>query len=203
VLAGFAGLAHADLYDVTVDTSAITGTVGSLDFNFNPGPLLSQDASAQILNFTTDGTLAGSPVLTGDVSGALPSTLTFDNGTGFNDYFDGFTFGSTLSFQLSPYGPAVSSPDGFSTSGSAFGFSMFSDPGGTVPVLTTDTTDGFAFTTSINLDGTTTVTGIRRKPVWFRSRAPFQNRAAHPVGGCARVCGFAGIATASKTGVIS
>jgi len=145
-------------YTVTVNTSSVVGTAGSLDFNFNPGPLVTQAASLQILSFSSSGTLGGGPTLTGDVSGALPATLTFDNGTGFNDYFQGFTYGSTLSFKVSLYGPALSSPDGVSTSGSTFAFSMFSDAAGTIPVLTTDTTDGFAFTVNVNLDGTTTVT---------------------------------------------
>ena len=146
-------------YDVTVSTSSITGTMGSLDFNFNPGPLVSQAASLQILTFTSDGTLAGAcPCGTGDVNGQLPATLTFDNGTGFNDYFDDFTYGTTLSFAVSLYGPALSSPDGVSTSGTTFAFSMFSDSAGTIPVLTTDTTEGFAFTIAVNLDGSTTVT---------------------------------------------
>jgi hypothetical protein len=147
-------------YDVTVDSPSISGIVGSLDFNFNPGPLITQSASLQILNFTSDGALTGSPAVTGDVSGALPATLTFDNGTGFNDYFQGFTFGSTLSFQVSLFGPALSSPDGVSTSGSTFAFSMFSDTAGTIPALTGHTTDGFAFTVDVNLDGTTTVTNF-------------------------------------------
>jgi hypothetical protein len=51
--------------------------------------------------------------------------------------------------------PAVSSPDGVSTSGSGFAFSMFSDPAGTIPALTTDSTDGFPATVNVNLDGTT------------------------------------------------
>lgn len=158
----FTGWASADpvTYNVTVNTSSITGTVGSLDFNFNPGPLVTQAASLQILSFSSDGTLAGSPTLTGDVSGALPATLTFDNGTGFNDYFEGFTFGSTLSFDVSLFGPALSSPDGISTSGSTFAFSMFSDSAGTMPVLTSDLTNGFAFTVNVNLDGTTTATNF-------------------------------------------
>jgi hypothetical protein len=146
-------------YNVTIDTSSITGTAGSLDFNFNPGPLVTQFAQLQILNFTSDGALAGAcPCTTGDVTGQLPSTLSFDNGTPFNDYFDDFTYGTTISFALSLYGPALDSPDGVSTSGSTFAFSMFSDAAGTMPVLTNDTTDGFAFTVDVNLDGSTTVT---------------------------------------------
>jgi hypothetical protein len=145
-------------YTVAVNTSSIAGDAGSLDFNFNPGPLVSQTADLQILSFATDGTFTGGPTLTGDVAGTLPTTLTFDNLAGFNDYFQNFTFGSTLSFQVSLYGPALSSPDGLSTSGSAFAFSMFSDSAGTIPVLTTDMTDGFATTVNVNLDGTTTLT---------------------------------------------
>ena len=69
-------------YDVSVNTVSISGTPGSFDIEFNPGPLVTQAASLQILNFTSNGMLAGSPVLTGDVAGTLPGTVTFDNGTG-------------------------------------------------------------------------------------------------------------------------
>lgn len=150
--------AMADLtYNVSIDTSSIDGTAGSLDFNFNPGLGSAQLADLQILDFTTDGSLAGDcPCGTGDVTGQLPATLTFDNGTGFNDYFDQFTFGTTISFELDFYGPAIDAPDGVSTAGSTFAFSMFSDSAGTMPVLTTDTTDGWAFTINVNLDGSTT-----------------------------------------------
>jgi len=156
-------LAGPITYNVTVDTSSISGTAGALDFNFNPGPLATQAASLQILNFTSDGTLASCAANsqgfcpTGDVTGTLPGTLTFGNGAAFNDYFDGFTFGSAISFGVSLLGPALSSPDGVSTSGSTFAFSMFSDAAGTMPVLTTDTTNGFAFTVDVNLDGSTAV----------------------------------------------
>jgi hypothetical protein len=149
-------------YNVTVDTSSVFGTAGSLDFNFNPGLLVTQPASLQILNFTSDGTLGDCALNvqgycpTGDVSGTLPSALTFDNGSPLNDYFDSFTYGNTLSFAVSFFGPALTAPDGVSTSGSTFAFSMFSDAAGTVPTLTTDTVNGFAFTTNVNLDGTTT-----------------------------------------------
>jgi hypothetical protein len=154
-------LASADVvYNVSVDTSSITGTAGSLDFNFNPGPLATEAASLQIQSFASDGTLAGGPTLTGDAAGALPGTLSFDNGTAFNDYFEGFTFGSTLSFQVDLFGPALTSPDPMATSGSTFAFSMFSDPAGTMPVLTTNTTEGFAVTVDVDLGGTTTLTNF-------------------------------------------
>jgi hypothetical protein len=155
-----ASIAKADpiVYTVTVNTSSITGTAGSLDFQFNPGSLTTQAASLQILNFTSNGTLAGSPQLAGDVSGSLPGTLTYNNDL-LDDYFEDFTYGMSLSFEVSLYGPALSSPDGVSTSGSTFAFSMFSDPGGTVPTLTPDS-GGVAFTLDVNLDGTTTPTDL-------------------------------------------
>jgi hypothetical protein len=143
---------------VIVDTSSISGTAGSLDFQFNPGPSY-EAAFLQILSFASGGTLAGGPTLTGDVSGGpLPATTTFDNGTAYNDYFEGFTYGSSISFDVSLYGPALSSPDDVSTS--AFAFSMFSDAAGTIPALTSDTTDGFAFSVDVNPDGTTTVSNF-------------------------------------------
>jgi hypothetical protein len=153
--------ASADVvYHVSVNTGSISGIAGSLDFQFNPGPQTTQPASLDLQNFASDGTLAGSPALTGDVSGGpLPATVTFDNGGALNDYFDGFTFGNTLAFDLRFYGPAISSPGG-EKSGSTFAFSMFSDSAGTSPALTGDTADGFAFTVDINTDGTTTVTNF-------------------------------------------
>jgi hypothetical protein len=164
VLWSAAWSASADVIEaVTVNTSSISGDAGSLDFQFNPGPLVTQAASLQILNFITDGSLANCAANiqgfcpTGDVSGTLPGTVTFDNGTGFNDYFDGFTYGNSLSFDVVLSGPAINSPDGVSTSGSTFAFSMFSDAAGTVPALTSDLTNGFATTINVNLDGTTTV----------------------------------------------
>ena len=160
VLLATAGSAWGDgvTYQVSVDTSSISGIAGSLNFQFNSGPTMTQFATLQILNFATDGTLdPGGPSLFGDVSGTLPGTVSFDNAGGFDDYFTAFTFGSTLSFQVNLSGPAVTSPDGVSTSASTFGFSMFSDPNAVTPVLTNDP-NGFAFTTDINLQGSTTLT---------------------------------------------
>lgn len=188
-----AGPAAADvLYSVAVDTSSITGTSGSLDFNFNPGPLITQFALADLLNFSSDGSLAGSPSLTGDVSGGpLPSTVTFDNGGALNDYFDGFTYGSTLMFAVRFYGPAIDSPDGVSTSGSLFTFSMFSDAAGTVPVLTSDTTDGFAVTLSVNLDGSTTKTNFSTQTTSGQETVPEPGTILPMASGLAAIAGAA------------
>lgn len=143
---------------VTVDTSSLAGTVGSLDLNFNPGPTSSQAAYLTVSDFIA-GTLAGGcPCGLGNVIGELPPGLTFDNGAALNDYFEGLTFGSLLSFNLNFSGPALVAPDGTSVSGSTFAFSLFSDAAGTTPALTTDTLNGFAFTVDVNLDGGTSVT---------------------------------------------
>jgi hypothetical protein len=153
----WSGLAFSDsvTYAITVNTSSIAGTNGSLDFQFNPGPLSTQAASIEILGFS-GGTL-GTSTSAGDVSGTLPGIVTIDNGSIFNDYFTSYTFGNTLGFDVSFLGPALTSPDGTSTSGSSFAFSMFSDAAGTMPVLTNDP-NGFAVTASVNLNGSTMLT---------------------------------------------
>jgi hypothetical protein len=63
-------------------------------------------------------------------------------------------------FDIRLFGPAVNAPDGTSSSGSTFAFSMFLDAAGTVPALTTDLTDGFASLANINLDGSISVTNF-------------------------------------------
>jgi hypothetical protein len=147
-------LATPITYLVTVNTSAISGTSGFLDFDFAPGND-SQNALVSMSNFFSSGSLTGSPQVNGGISGILPGILTIDNSTQFNDYFQGFDYGATLSFLLALSGPALSSPNGTSTSGSTFGFGMF-DSTGINPLLTTDP-NGNAFTVDVNLDGTTTI----------------------------------------------
>ena len=151
-------------YSVAIDTSSISGTQGSVDLNFNPGPLGAQLALAQVTNFTTDGTFEDDcPCATGNVSGTLPGTLVLNNGSGFNDYFDGFAFGSTLFYNVTLLGPALSSPDGISKSGSTFAFSLFSDAAGTMPTLTSDSTDGLAFVIDVDTTGTTTISNFSKQ----------------------------------------
>jgi hypothetical protein len=100
LLAGVPGLADSIL-SVSIDTSGISGTVGQLAVEFvsGGGP---HSNIASITDFKTDGTLH-SPTFTGTVTGTLPGTvkLQTDSVTSvFNEYLNGFTFGTTESFTL-------------------------------------------------------------------------------------------------------
>ena len=160
VLMGLAGSAQADtLFQVLVNTSTISGTNGSLDFQFNYGVGETQAATVQIVNFT-GGAFTGSPSKSGEVTGSnLPATTTIGNGyttkSGLDDYFQGFTFGTSLKFTLDFSGPAVTSPNGASTGNSVFTFSMFSDPNGVDPVLTNNP-NGYAALITVNPNGSFT-----------------------------------------------
>ncbi len=99
---------------VTVDTSALSGTTGSLAFDFLDGGTPANTVT--LSDFTSDGTL-GTSTPTGDVSGALPGTVTLGDSEFFNEYLQGFTFGGSLSFTFDTTGsPAdpTSFPDAFS-----------------------------------------------------------------------------------------
>lgn len=147
------GSASADaLLFVTVNTSAVSGTSGFLDFQFEPGSD-SQAGFIQISNFSTDGTLDGAAQTAGGVSGQLPGVVTIDNSTGFNDYYQPFTYGQAFSFQLDIGGPDVTAPDGTSTSGNTFGLGLYDSNSN--PILTIDP-NGFAGLAQVNLDGSIT-----------------------------------------------
>ena len=134
-------LQAADVVGITVNTSTVSGTTGYIDFQFNPSPGGSQSATVQIQNFAGATYRTGTQSDLGSVSGGpLPSTVTINNsagGVGINDDFEGLTFGKTLALQLTFTGPAVTSPNG-SSQPSQFFLSMFSDPNGVDPILTSN-----------------------------------------------------------------
>jgi hypothetical protein len=128
-------------YEFNVDTTSVLGQTGYLELQFNPG-IDPGVASAVISNFTSNATLAGTPVLTGDVTGALPSTITINNTSGWNDYFHQITFGNNVQFALNLNGSANNS----------FGLSFYGADGVT-PLLTSDMTNGFATTIDVKQNG--------------------------------------------------
>src|SRR5262249_6211250 len=115
-------------YDVSVDTSSLNGQLGFLDFQFNPGGVGALAATATITNFqTTGGIPDASSTPIGDASGVLPGTLTLGNSTAFNDLFQGFTYGSNFTFELTLSGPAIGGSGG--SVGSSFALSLFDATG--------------------------------------------------------------------------
>jgi PEP-CTERM motif-containing protein len=152
-----AGLQAAPItYSVFVNTSSIAGVSGNVDFQFNPGFGISDPAFVTISMFSSNGSLAGSPVVSGDATGTLPPLVTIHNTTAFNDYADGFTFGSFLSFFVRFDGAAVTAPSAAATSGSSFAFSLFNSDF-SAPLLSTDTVNGVLVQGDVNLDGTVSI----------------------------------------------
>ena len=136
-------------YLVTANTASISGESGYLDLQLEPGPSSTNPATADVSHFTGNGTLSGSATLTGDVTGQLPGSLTFDNQTVFNDYFQAMTFGTTESFDVT-----LSGPTPLGGNESAFNIAFYASDQSTS--LLTVSPDGDAGQISINSDGTTT-----------------------------------------------
>src|SRR6266480_4836959 len=122
-------------YNVSIDTSSLAaaGTIGSLDFQFNPGASTSPYTATVDISGVTRGGMFGDPTTVytqGNVSGVLPGTVTItdNNISQLNEYFHQFTYGSTLNFNLNFNG----------NYDSTFAFAMFSDAAGMTPALTSN-----------------------------------------------------------------
>jgi hypothetical protein len=134
----FAGQAQASTIQITVDTTNISGVIGSLAFDLIPGGF--PPNSVSIFGFTTDGTLGAVLPASGDVKGTLPGTLsdpvTIVDSTGFNEYAQGITFGHLFSFFFNTSGGAGSPP-------TPAGFSLFIlDADGGLPIVSTSDPTG-------------------------------------------------------------
>jgi len=142
-------------YVVTVNTTSALLSNGYIDFQFNPSSFGTQPANADVANFATDGVLDPAAPFTGstgEVSGMLPGTVTLTNSETTNEYSEGITFGTTITFDLDLYGPAISDPNG--EGGGTFTLDFFNDNG---YLFTNDSqNDVPVFTVDINPDGTTT-----------------------------------------------
>ena len=143
-------------YQVTVNSTSINATTGFLDFQFNPGDVTSQAATAVLSNFS--GGITGAVNSTsGNVTGSLPGTVTLVNSTPFQELFQTFTFGNSFSFLLDLSGPAITAPNGTSAKGSTFGLGIYDSAQN--PILTNQA-DGFVYQEQINLNGTVTPTAF-------------------------------------------
>jgi hypothetical protein len=161
----------AQLINLTVDTSTISGTTGSIDFQFNPGPFTTQAATAQILSFAGATYVSGTQSQFGGATGGpLPATVTIANSAADNEDFEGIKFGTSLGFTLSFDGPAITSPNG-SLSTSTFALSLFSDASGTIPVLTSDP-NGVLATVQLNRNSGALITQVVSPNAQFGPAVP-------------------------------
>ena len=101
------GSAHAENYHVTVDTSTLLGTGNGpfyLDFQMNYGSGTIGN-SATISNFSYGGgSVSGSPIVySGNPTGSIASSVSLADSAAhpFNELYQGFTPGGTLSFDIS------------------------------------------------------------------------------------------------------
>ena len=146
-------------YAITVDTTAVFGTPGSIEFQLNPGGSGAVPATGTITAFT-GGTLVGSPSYFGNASGTLtPGPATLDNGTPLNALLHDFNYGSGFSFLLTVSGPALDTPDPNNPVGTRFSLFLWDDrAGGGFPIFPIDPFTDPALTIDINPDGTITIT---------------------------------------------
>lgn len=142
---------NAAVYHITVDTSALSAPAVagsapfSLDFQFNNGVLLGNN-TATVSNFNFGGGSAlGSATAFDGAAGSLGSSITFDNTSAFQELFQAFTPGSTLSFDIS----LTQNVDGLTPD--AFAFSILDNNTANIP-----TDAAFGDDTLLHADITTT-----------------------------------------------
>lgn len=149
------------VYIFSVDPTGLSGQPGYLDMQFNPGVL----PGTQLAYATASANAVFSPAPwiiqlfgvadeIGDVHGNLiDDFVDFTNDSSYNDYFAPTLYGHALDYlSVSFDGPAITSPDSTSISGSIFAISFFDQ--NMNPVLTNNP-DGFAALIHLNPDGTT------------------------------------------------
>jgi hypothetical protein len=142
-------------YHVTVNTAALQGIDGFLDFQLNPGAIPgTQAATVTVANFTkTGGTLFPTVDRIGGALGTLPDSLTLNNSTVLNVLTQGSTFGSGFGFDATFSGPAINSPSN-GTFGSVFALSLLAAD--EITPLLSNAPNGAILTIDIKPDGTPT-----------------------------------------------
>ena len=91
--------AHAETWQIDIDTSSLAGISGSLDLQLNPGASDAQPVQVQIGHFSTDASMGGG-VADGAVSGSLSGVLVLDNTDALNAWLQSLVFGSHIAFTL-------------------------------------------------------------------------------------------------------
>jgi len=140
------------IYNISVNTSGLSGVSGDLAFDFTSGGGASIN-TVTITDFASNGTL-GTTDNTGLVTGTLPGTVILSEDpltSFFNEYLTGFTFGISISFQLS----ATTNAPGPGASPDEFAFFFLDSSGINSLVTTSDPTDADSLVL-LDLDGSST-----------------------------------------------
>jgi len=100
-LTSYAGSFHVEISTGDLGQSpANTNSPFYLDFQFNDGGVLSNNA-ASITNLSiAGGNATGSPVLLGGAVGNLGSNMIFNNSSSFQELYQSFSPGATISFNV-------------------------------------------------------------------------------------------------------
>jgi len=143
------------IYDVTIDTSSLSGQDATLAFDFIAGGG-TQSNTITISDFTTDGTLGTNGPNSGSVTGSLPGTVTLSNASFFNEFLQGIDLDTSVAFTLdaTTNAPTDSSlPDTFSF--------FVLDPTASYSLLNTTDPTGADSLFTLQIDGSAGgVTGI-------------------------------------------
>lgn len=132
LLAVLALPASADIFLLTVDTSALESTTAVIAIQFNPGP--SSPAATAVVSGFSGAASAGSEPPLGAVSGSLISgPLTLTNDPGLNLFLQPVTLGTQFTFRVEFAGNVPPPSDG-----SFFGLSLVDNTTDFNPLLTTD-----------------------------------------------------------------
>lgn len=136
-----AALSHANaIYDVTLDTSSISGGTYSVAYDLSDGDGAINN-TVTLNNFMFGGGgISSTPNLTGGASGNMSSTVTLMDTVFFNSFDQAFTAGNLLSF-------TIDIPSNFSGSGFADNFSIYLVDSSTFPITTNDPFGTNAFLT--------------------------------------------------------
>ncbi len=127
--AGFmlaAPASHATTYRIEIATAALgipanaAGAPFQLDFQLNGGDTPNNTATLSNFTFGGGGAPFGTPTIIGDATGSLAGSITLTDSVagGFNEFFQSFTAGSSLAFDLTltQFVDAGFTPDAFSVS---------------------------------------------------------------------------------------
>jgi hypothetical protein len=148
-LFGATSVFSSAIYDVSIDTSSLSGAAGYLYFTYIPANYAA-DTVATVTGFSGGSLEAHSSIKVVDgrgVSGELPSSVTFANMYAVNDYNHGITFGNNINFLLSFTDPVSG---GLPAGNSTFSLGLFEDELGLTPLMTSD---GSLFTAIMMNDG--------------------------------------------------